>query len=129
MRRIGLTSSAIGLTAMVMSGCNNTVDQPERGQAAQQAPAPAPVPAPAPAAPENPYTATFVANRFRGGNAAGGTLPSGYTNGLIHYDPTTGALDPAFVSALGFGTTPMTVQQFQQYWNSPSTSNGNFGTP
>jgi hypothetical protein len=124
---IGLTMSAIGLTAILVSACNNAVDQPEPGQAAQQAAAPAPVPATA--APAPPYTATFVASRYRGGNAAGGTLPSGYTNGLIPYNPSTGMLDHAFVFALGFGNTPMTVQQFQQYWNRPSTSNGNFGTP
>jgi hypothetical protein len=55
-------------------------------------------------------------------------LPGGYSNGLIPYNPATGALDPAFVAALGSGNTPMTVQQFQQYWNSASTAFGNFGS-
>jgi hypothetical protein len=80
-------------------------------------------PAPAPAAP--PYTATFMTSQY--GQAGQQQLPGGYSNGLIPYNPATGALDPAFVSALGFGNTPMTVQQFQQYWNSPSAAFGNFG--
>jgi hypothetical protein len=77
-----------------------------------------------PAAP--PFTATLMASRFGQGGQA--ILPSAYSNGLIPFDPATGALDPAFVSAFGFGNTPLTVQQFMQYWSSPSTSNGNFGT-
>jgi hypothetical protein len=73
-----------------------------------------------------PYTATFMASQY--GQAGQQQLPGGYSNGLIPYNPATGALDPAFVSALGFGNTPMTMQQFQQYWNSPSTAFGNFGS-
>jgi hypothetical protein len=88
------------------------------GTSTPAAPAPAP-----PAAP--PFTATLMASRFGQGGQA--ILPSAYSNGLIPFNPATGVLDPAFVSALGFGNTPLTVQQFQQYWSSPS-SNGNFGS-
>jgi len=74
-----------------------------------------PSPPPATPAPTNPYSAIYVASRY--GQAGQLALPSGYSNGLIPYNPSTGVLDPAFVAALGFGDMPMTVQQFQQYWN------------
>jgi hypothetical protein len=94
------------------------------GPSTPAAPGPAAgTPAP-PAAP--PYTATLMASLYGQGGQA--ILPSAYSNGLIPFNPATGALDPAFVSAFGFGNTPLTVQQFQQYWSTPSTSNGSFGT-
>jgi hypothetical protein len=78
-----------------------------------------------PAAP--PYTATSTAPLYGQANQA--ELPSAYSNGLVPYDPTTGVLDPAFVSALGLDPkVPITVQRFQQYWSSPNPSNGNHGT-
>ncbi len=78
-----------------------------------------------PAAP--PYTATFTATLYGQANTA--ILPSAYSNGVIPYDPTTGNLDPAFVSAIGLDPrVPMTVQQFLQYWSSPNPSSGNYGT-
>jgi hypothetical protein len=77
-----------------------------------------------PAAP--PYTATFTTTLHGQANEA--VLPSAYSNGVIPYDPTTGNLDPAVVSALGLDPkVPMTVQQFLQYWSSPSPANGNYG--
>jgi hypothetical protein len=78
-----------------------------------------------PAAP--PYTATFTTTLYGQANQA--ALPSAYSNGVVPYDPTTGNLDPAFVSALGLDPkVPMTVQQFLQYWSSPNPSNGNYGS-
>jgi hypothetical protein len=86
------------------------------GQTVMTPGTPSPPPAASAPAPTNPYSAVYVASKY--GQGGRQVLPSGYSNGLIPYNPSTGVLDPAFVAALGFGDMPMTVQQFQQYWNS-----------
>jgi hypothetical protein len=96
--------------------------KPMGGQTVMTPGTPSPPPATPAPAPTNPYSATYVASQY--GQGGQQVLPSGYSNGLIPYDPSTGALDPAFVAALGFGNTPMTVQQFQQYWNSAPPGGG-----
>jgi hypothetical protein len=53
MRMIGLTLSAIGLTAVALSGCSNALNQPEPGQTPTAATAPAQNAAGAPLVPAN----------------------------------------------------------------------------
>jgi hypothetical protein len=64
MRVIALTLSAIGLTAIVVSGCNNALNQPEPGQTPTAAAAPAQNSAGAPLVPaNNPNAAESVTPR------------------------------------------------------------------